>query len=90
MITDEEFQNFTSKIIEDKVLKSTEKSVLLAILTSPEIEESNNAIAEKIGVSLPTAAGAIRKLHQLGYIEVTYETDGHTSPRRKIEVKYGN
>lgn len=75
------------KILNMKDLSPLERLALIALDLHPESGENNLTLAEELGMSLPTAASAVRKLHQLGYIEVTYLTDGHTSPQRKIEVK---
>lgn len=86
-VNSKEFARFIYNVVGDKKLRATEKAALLALAVDPAVQDNNIVLAEKIGVSLPTAANAVRKLHQLGYIEVTYITDGHTSPQRKIEVK---
>lgn len=78
--------NKVTKILSLTELKPTERLILLFISEHPEQCESNIPIAHNVGVSLPTVATGLKNLSDGEYIIVTYETDEHTSPVRKITL----
>ena len=75
-----------NKILSLTELKPTERLILLFISEHPEQCESNIPIAHNVGISLPTVVTGLKNLSELGYVTVTYETDQHTSPVRKITL----
>jgi DNA-binding MarR family transcriptional regulator len=75
-----------NKILSLTELKPTERLILLFISEHPEQCESNIPIAHNVGISLPTVVTGLKNLSDGKYIIVTYETDEHTSPVRKITL----